>query len=327
MIALPATLDPPFGGGVQAFGPDGTLALAGRLLAYRRNTPGAKSEESIVVMNIDTGETLFEVPLPAANSTFGLLPDGRLVIASTPGCTAIVASTAEPSPRSLGVPACAVRAVAASGALAGGGALVTAPGAGKDRVLAWTSLASPALHLLADMGEEGRLEDTDATTDGTSVLYARPGCWAPSIYAALLSDPGTPPLPPRTCSVRAASGAATLSGDSLSLRVRCPLGCEGELTATLGICRALRRPVRVPEEEPESFEAAPAGVATVGLGEEAALAAHRLARRAPRGARLYLRLRLSVTSALNRFSSGSRETKSTLLVPIRQVRAPRGRHS
>jgi len=255
IVPLETTLDPVYSKVVSRLGGNGLLNVAGRLVAYRANPLGGEGQASIVVYDIDTGRELYRVPLPSHNPsvdlfplggpntpTFGLQADGTLVIANGATCTATVSTIAHPSPLPLGVPACEVDGVN------GGRALIVTPGEGHTRtllghdlILAWTTIEAPSAHPIADLGVNGVLETAAPVMGETDVLYTLNGCWAPSVYRAPLTEPGSPPSPPASCPVIVSPSYATLGTEALRVRIRCPLGCEGELEAQAGTAKELRR--------------------------------------------------------------------------------------
>jgi hypothetical protein len=241
IVTLDATLAPVIGGFLRYYNASATLLrAAGRLIAYRANPPGGEGPAKVVVYDIDTAEALYSVPLPASSETYGnpsfdLQPDGTLVIADAASCAASVSTIAEPAPRPLGVPACAVRRVR------DGRALLLVPGPEHHRLLAWTPLQAPVVHPIADLGPGGALEVSASDMDETDAVYALGGCRFPSIYRTSLLDPGSPPPPPLSCPVRVRSHSATLSGRRLQVRLACPLGCRGYFSAQFGTPRELRR--------------------------------------------------------------------------------------
>jgi hypothetical protein len=298
VIPLEATLAPVVGKSVQYLKLAQMLSVAGRLVAYRANQPDGEGPASVVVYDIDSDRQLYRVALAEAQPTsedperptFALQSDGTLVIANPTTCQATVSTLATPAPSPLGVSACEVSA------LHDGRALLVTPGPGRDRSLAWTSLQAPALHPLADLGVGAALQPTPAQSDGSEVVYALAGCWAPSVYRTPLVEPGAPAKPPSDCPVSAPLHRVTLTAKALRFRLRCPLGCEGNLEAQLGTARQLRS-----KEGGESITGSlpnvsisPGGEKTFSLPcnaeEEAAPAARALARRLRRGVRLELGL-------------------------------------
>lgn len=228
VVPLAATLDPVVKGELWRLPQGDLLSVAGRLLAYRANPPGGEGPASVVVYDIETGSVLYTVPLrpegPESQApSFALQADGTLVIAYPSSCAATVSTAAAPTPRPLGVPACYVDR------LLGGRALLVAPGAGNERLLEWSSLEAPAAHPIAALGVDGILEAVPPEMDESTVLYALNGCY-PRIYRAPLAEPGTPPPLPRSCPLHV-SPRATLTVKSLSVTLRCPLGCLGRFTA------------------------------------------------------------------------------------------------
>lgn len=239
VIPLEATLNPVQGRSVADLPPEALMSLAGRLIAFRANPRGGEGDASIVVYDIDAGHELYSVPLPptaegGSAPSFGLQSDGTLVIADPRSCTASISTSANPAPRPLGVPACSIRRVRA------GRALLIAPTTGSGRELAWTSLSEPALHSIADLGNEGTLALGPADMDETDVAYALTGCY-PRVYRASLAEPGSPPALPQRCPLRAARAHATLTARSLRVRLECPLGCSGRFTAWIDTPRQRHR--------------------------------------------------------------------------------------
>jgi hypothetical protein len=234
-ITLAATLNPVERGVILDLPPQALMSLAGRLIAYRVNPLGGEGPASVVVYNIDTNNTLYAVPLPTGLGTmrdetaptFGLEPDGRLVIADPTSCTAVVTTVADPTPRPLGAPACSVRRVY------DGRALIVAPGPGGKRDLEWTSIVAPQPHLIAALGKTGILALGPMDLNQTDVAYALSGCY-PRIYRTPLSEPGAPPALPAHCPIVHVNGSATLTRKHLQVRLSCPLGCTGSFTAWIG---------------------------------------------------------------------------------------------
>jgi hypothetical protein len=241
-IALPATLDPfalevaNYPGGrtqyEQSVGEWETkLRVAGRLVAYRVNPAAGAGQAFVAVADIDTGQTVYSAPLPRdlryanelVSPTFALQSDGTLLIADARTCTATVSTPQEPTPRALGTPVCAVRAVD------DGRALVVVPLAHEQRQLAWTPLGEPRIHPIVALGRYGSREATQATMNETDVAYAQGDCWGARVYRAPLSHPASPPAPPARCPVIVSAHRASVDSDHLSVRIRCPHGCEGEL--------------------------------------------------------------------------------------------------
>jgi hypothetical protein len=342
IIPLEATLDPVYNRTLQGLDPRALLGVAGRLVAYRDNPFGGEGPASVVVSDIDTGRELYRVPLSPYNPyedapTFGLQSDGTLVIVDATSCSATVSTVAHPAPLPLGIPACAVDAVR------DGRALIVTPGPGNHRTLAWTSLEAPLAHPIADLGVSGALEAATPVMDETNVAYALSGCWAPSVYRAPLAEPGSPPAPPTSCPVIASPDHATLTAKALRVRIRCPLGCEGSLTASVGSARELRRiegGAGVTEnKEPLEISVAPGGTATLALlpsadeeAEEKMPFIHALARRLRRQHRLDLRLNLNIDTPSYGGAWSVRksaelgivsETHRHVVIPIRLQRAER----
>jgi hypothetical protein len=239
VIPLEATLNPVQSRSVSDLPPEALMSLAGRLIAFRANPLGGEGAASVVVYDVDTARELYSVPLPptvggGSAPSFGLQSDGTLVLANPASCTASVSTSANPAPRPLGVRACSILRVRA------GRVLLIAPTAGSGRALAWTSLSTPGLHMIADLGNDGALALGPADMDETNVAYALTGCY-PRIYRAPLAEPGSPPALPARCPLRAAQAYATLTARSLRVRLECPLGCNGSFTAWIGIPSQRRR--------------------------------------------------------------------------------------
>jgi hypothetical protein len=236
VIRLEATLDP-----VRqhvVFQEPTVLAVAGRLVAYRANGLGGEGPAAIVVYNIDTGRELYRVPVPPpepeAGTSFALQADGTLVVARR--CSASVSSVSEPAPRPLGVAACAIDGLAADHVL------LVARGIRGHELLGWTTLQTPQLHVMSDLGPGAVLGAASPVLGTTEVVYALEGCWAPAVYRTTLNEPGTPPRPPATCPLAVAANHATVSTRGLTVPIRCPLGCKRvELAAHVGLARELHR--------------------------------------------------------------------------------------
>ena len=230
---------------VETSGWETKLRVAGGLLAYRANPSGGGGQGSVVVYDIDKGAAVYSVPLPRDDRfaldlpllgpTFDLEADGTLVIADPRTCTATVSTPVEPAPRPFGIPVCAVRKVL------DGRALVLVPGAHARRTLAWTPLEDPQVHPVAELGTYGALEATPSTMNETDAVYALGSCWGAHVYRTALAAPGTPPNPPASCPVQIPEGHATVTSRRLSLRIRCPLGCEGYLDVGLGTLSTVRQ--------------------------------------------------------------------------------------
>ncbi len=242
IVPLAATLEPVHERGLRGLPQGALLRVAGRLVAYRANPPGGEGPASVVVYDIDTGSEVYSVPLPAENArepgriaapTFDLQSDGTLVIADPATCSAAVSTIAAPSPRPLGIPACYVRRVR------DGRVLVVAPGSGDERVLEWSLIEAPLAHPIADLGSDGYLETVPPDMNETTVLYELSGCY-PRVYSAPLAEPGTPPALPNRCPVSVSPLHATLTAKSLSVSLRCPLGCRGSFTAWLRTAKEMR---------------------------------------------------------------------------------------
>lgn len=318
IIPLQATLDPVYKETLQQLDPRALLSLAGRLVAYRNNPFGGEGLASIVVYNIDTGNELYRVPLSLYNTSedapiFGLQSDGTLVIADAASCSATVSTIAHPSPLPLGIPACTVDAVH------DGRALIVTPGPGNHRTLAWTSIEAPLAHPIADLGVDGVLGAATPIMDEANVVYALNDCWAPSVYRAPLAEPGSPPTPPTSCPVIVTPDHATLTAKTLRVRIRCPLGCKGRLTASAGSARELRRKrggAKLTGNELPQISVAPGQTATLTLlpsvdeeAEETGDPFTRvLARRLRRQHRLDVRLDFNVQTPC---ANGSRSLRST----------------
>ncbi len=337
VITLEATLDPVFHGALERLTSTTTLKVAGRLVAYRKNPPGGEGAASVVVYDIDTGKNLYQAPLPTGGATFGLQADGTLVIADPSSCTATVSTVTEPYPRPLGVPACKVQRVL------DGRALLVAPGKGKDRQLAWTSLQTPALHPIEDLGNGGALERAPADMDETNVAYTQASCWAAKIYRTSLLEPGVPSAAPRTCPITAPSGVATLTSKTLRVRLHCPLGCYGDLNAYVGTPRQVRR-----KEGGQSIigtglpnvSIAPGGSTTLtllpGEADEEAPTTRVLVRRLRHKQRLGLRLEFNIDTPVTETLESEEEANELglvyrafphIIVPIRlQAPAAHRRH-
>jgi hypothetical protein len=244
VIALPSLLDAVRTGGpkyeVIGGGWESRLLVAGRLVAYRENTLAPSAGAAVAVYDIDSAQVLYRVVLPPiadgsgplAGPTFGLQADGTLVVADAASCTASVSSIANPQPRPLGIPACAVRGVR------GVRALLVVPASAGHRALAWTSLTEPAAHTIADLGVVGALEATRSQLGDDEAAYALAGCRAASIYRTPLAEPGSPPTPPSECPLRVRH--ATLTAHGMELQARCPSGCKGVIRESLGTAKRLR---------------------------------------------------------------------------------------
>ncbi len=242
IVPLAATLEPVNERSLRGLPQGALLRVAGRLVAYRANPPGGEGPASVVVYDIDTGSEVYSVPLPAENTrepgriaapTFDLQSDGTLVIADPETCSATVSTIAAPLPRPLGIPACYVRRVR------DGRVLVVAPGAGDERVLEWSPIEAPLAHPIADLGSDGSLETVPPDMNETTVLYELSGCY-PRVYSAPLAEPGSPPALPKSCPVSVSPLHATLTAKSLSVSLRCPLGCRGSFTAWLLTAKEVR---------------------------------------------------------------------------------------
>ena len=181
--------------------------------------------------------------------------------------------------------------------MTGGRALLVVPGDDDQQTLAWTSLQTPALHPVEDLGKHGVLESVPAEMNETEVVYTQAGCWASNIYRASLVEPGAPPPAPATCPIAVSPRVATLTSKTLRVRLHCPLGCSGNLDAHIGTARQVRT-----ENGGQSIigiglpnvSIAPGGYETQTLlpgeaGEEAPTPA-KLVRRLRHKQRLYLRL-------------------------------------
>jgi hypothetical protein len=320
IIPLEATLDPVYNNILQRLDPRALLSLAGRLVAYRDNPFGGESPASVVVFNIDTGRELYRVPLSPYNPdedapTFGLQSDGTLVIAQGNSCSATVSTVAHPAPLPLGIPACAVDAVR------DGRALIVTPGPENHRTLAWTSVEAPLAHPIADLGMNRVLEAAAPVMDETNVVYALNGCWAPSVYRVPLTEPGSPPAPPTICPVVVSPNHAALTAKTLRVRIRCPLGCEGRLTASVGSARELQRKgggSSLTRNESPQISIAPGKTATVTLlpsvDEEAEETRDPFTRALAR--KLRSRHRLDVRLDFNVQTPSAEETHTHVIVPI-----------
>jgi hypothetical protein len=319
VIPLQATLDPVVEGTLQRLTEATTLRIAGRLVAYRGNPPGGEGPASVVVYDFDTGEELYRVALPEGAPTFDIEPDGTLVIADPSTCEATMSTISSPTPVPLGVLACKVRRVTS------GRALLVVPGDNDHQTLAWTSLQTPALHLIEDLGKHGVLESAPAEMNETEVLYTQAGCWAANIYRTSLAEPGAPPPAPATCPITVSPHAATLTAKALRVRLHCLLGCSGNLDAHVGTAKQVRT-----EEGGQSIigsglpniSIAPDGYETQTLlpgeaGEEAPTPA-KLARRLRHKQRLYLRLDFDIDTptTYGPESEEERRTHPHIVVPI-----------
>ncbi len=230
IIRLESTLEPVRS--PVAWSEPTVLAVAGRLLAYRANPPGGEGPAAIVVYDIDSGQTLYRVPVkapePSNGTSFALQADGTLVLAESLNCRATVSTVAEPAPRPLGVPACTVYGLAE-------GRLLFEVGAQRSsETLDWSPLQAPALHGIADLGVGGDLQAAAPVLGGGETAYALHGCWTPAVYRTTLEEPGTPPAPPATCPIHILGGHASLTHGRLTVAIRCPLGCQGEIEASVG---------------------------------------------------------------------------------------------
>jgi hypothetical protein len=319
VIPLQATLDPVVEGHLERLTEATRLRIAGRLVAYRRNPQGGEGPASVVIYDFDRGEEVYRVPLPEGAATFDLEPDGTLVIANPTSCEATVSTIASPSPLPLGIPACKIRRVT------GGRALVVVPGEDDHQTLAWTSLQTPALHPIEDLGKHGALESAPAEMNETEVVYTQLSCWAANIYRTSLAEPGAPSAAPATCPITVSPHAATLTSKTLRVRLHCPIGCSGNLDAHIGTAKQVRAKdggqsiigIGLP-----NISIAPGGYKTQTLlpgeaGEEAPTAA-RLVRRLRHKQRLYLRLDFDIDTPTT-YGPGSEEERRTypvLVVPI-----------
>ncbi len=323
-LALPATLEPVSGERLWRAPESSLLRLAGPLLAYRENPPGGEGPAQVVVYDLNTQSALYRVPLPAEPAayerssgppTFGLEADGTLLIANPSGCQATISTSGEPAPRPFGVPACEIAAVR------DGRALLSAPAAGGTREIAWTPLQQPVLHPIADTGAEGVLQKALPALNESEVLYAQAGCYTPAIYRTSLADPGVSPAPTHSCPVAAAD--AKLSSRSLTVRLHCPLGCWGNLSAEVGTAREAREGhggQRVSDVLP-NVSALPGDYETVALlpSEFESVTPAKLLARARRSAHLYLRLDMSIRSPTSQPGSEysvSNESHPVAILPI-----------
>lgn len=319
VIPLQATLDPVIKGELQRLTEATTLRIAGRLVAYRSNPPAGEGPASIVVYDFDTGEQLYKVALPEGAPTFDLEPDGTLVIANPSTCEATVSTISSPSPTALGVPACKVRRVT------GGRVLIVVPGDHERQTLAWTSLQTPALHPIEDLGKHGVLESVPAEMNETEVLYTQAGCWAANIYRTSLAEPGAPPPAPATCPITVSPHAATLTTKTLRVRLHCPLGCSGNLDAHIGTAKQVHTGEggqSIIGSGLPNISIAPDGHETQTLlpgeaGEEAPTPA-KLVRRLRHKQRLYLRLDFDIDTPTTYGSESEQErrTHPQIIVPI-----------
>ncbi len=332
VIPLQATLDPVVKGTLQRLTEATTLRIAGRLVAYRGNPPGGEGQASVVVYDFDTGEQLYRVALPEGAPTFDIESDGTLVIADPSSCEATVSTISSPTPVPLGVPACKVRRVT------GGRALIVAPGDDDHQTLAWTSLQTPALHPVEDLGKRGVLESVPAEMNETEVVYTQAGCWTANIYRTSLTEPGAPPPAPATCPIAVSPRAATLTSKTLRVRLHCPLGCSGNLDAYVGTPKQVRKKEggqSIIGSGPPNISIPPGSSATLMLlpgeaGEEAPTAS-KLVRRLRHKQRLYLRLDFDIdtptTEALGSEEEAARlglayRTYPHIVVPIRLEKPP-----
>jgi hypothetical protein len=325
VIPLQATLDPVVKRELQRLTEATALRIAGRLVAYRDNPPGGEGQASVVVYDFDTGEQLYKVALPEGAPTFDIEPDGTLVIANPSTCEATVSTISSPTPVPLGVPACKVRRVI------GGRALIVAPGDDDHQTLAWTSLQTPALHPIEDLGKHGVLESAPAEMNETEVVYTQADCWAANIYRTSLTEPGTPPPAPATCPIAVSPRVATLTSKTLRVRLHCPLGCSGNLDAHIGTARQVRTEnggqsiigIGLP-----NISIAPEGYETQTLlpseaGEEAPTPA-KLVRRIRHKQRLYLRLDFDIDTPTTYGPESEEEARTHphIVVPIRLEKPP-----
>jgi hypothetical protein len=319
VIPLQATLDPVVNGELQRLTEATTLRIAGRLVAYRGNPPGGEGPASVVVYDFDTGEQLYRVALPEGAPTFDIEPDGTLVIADPSTCEATVSTISSPTPVPLGVPACKVRRVT------GGRALLVVPGDHDHQTLAWTSLQTPALHPIEELGKHGVLESAPAEMNETEVVYTQAGCWAANIYRTSLAEPGAPPPAPAACPITVSPRAAILTAKTLRVRLHCPLGCSGNLDAHIGTAKQVRTGegwqsiigIGLP-----NVSIAPGGYETQTLlpgeaGEEAPTPA-KLVRRLRHKQRLYLSLEFDIDTptTYGPESEQERRTHPQIVVPI-----------
>lgn len=225
MIRLEATLDPVRAHQVRK--EPSVLAVAERLVAYRSNPSGGEGPGLIVVYDIDSAQTLYRVPVPAAEpdneTSFSLQSDGTLIVDESHDCRATIVSPIDPSPQPLGISACAVYGVTE------GRVLFTEPTAEGHLVLAWTTLQPVSPHIIVDFGKGGALQAAAPKISGTEAVYALGSCYKPHVLRTALSEPGTPPPTPATCPVHGA-GYAKITRRGLTVSVRCPLGCtDGNL--------------------------------------------------------------------------------------------------
>lgn len=322
VVALQATLDPVVSGTLQRLTEATTLRIAGRLVAYRDNPPGGEGAASVVVYDFDTGEQLYRVALPEGAPTFDLEPDGTLVIADPSSCEATVSTISTPTPVPLGVPACKVRRVTS------GRALLVVPSDDDHETLAWTSLRTPTLHPVEDLGKQGLLENVPAEMNETEVVYTQADCWDANIYRTSLTEPGAPPPAPATCPVAVSPRVATLTSKTLRVRLHCPLGCSGNLDAHIGTAKQVRT-----ENGGQSIigiglpnvSIAPGGYETQTLlpgeaGEESP-SPNKLVRRLRHKQRLYLRLDFDIDTPTTYGSEGVR-TYPHIVVPIHLAPTP-----
>lgn len=236
IVRLQATLDPVLGRRVSR--EPTVLAAAGRLIAYRVNGFGGEGPGAIAVYDVDSGQELYRVPVPApeasTGTSFALQSDGTLVISEASSCHASISTVAEPTPRPFAIPACAVYG------LIDGRLLAEVAASDQRRSLGWTTLQAPAFRQIVDLGPDGLRKAATPVFSGTEAVYALTGCWSPTVYRTPLSEPGTPPPSPSSCPISAPVRAALLTSKTLRVRLHCPLGCSGYFDAYIGTPKQVR---------------------------------------------------------------------------------------
>lgn len=301
IIQLAATLDPVANAQLVPLPQGDLLRVAVRLVAYRANPPGGEGPASVTVYDIDTGSALYSAPLrpegPRSQPpSFALQADGTLLIAYPSRCEATISTPVAPTPRPLGIPACDVHR------LLGGRALLVAPGPGEERQLKWSSLEAPMAHPIAALGVHGILEAVPPEMNESTVLYALSGCY-PRVYRAPRAEPGAPPPLPASCPLHVSPPARRSTAKSLSVTLRCPIGCRGRFTAWIRTAKQLRaerggQPIgsepdigppasteyALPPDRPQTFKLLPTGE------DEEHPTARTLARQLRRHHRLWLAL-------------------------------------
>lgn len=231
----------------------GTLALAGRYVAYNANPigPTGSAPDTTVVQDWTTGAKLYEIPRV---NDFDLQDNGTLAVSTgriddTIACNGKLAwySAAEPTEHVLN----ATKPCTSDVRIAGGRIAAVAGGEDPDdRLIAVTSLGDDRTDVV-DLGTASTQRGT-IDFDGQRVAYGVGNCGGGAdLLTSSIGDP-VDEAGGRRCPVRVRSGSTSLrrGARGVPVRVECAVGCDAELMISFRVGRrtvvVASRRVRVP---------------------------------------------------------------------------------